>query len=250
MAVRGPLAYRIARRGAINARGSARALDPRGEVRAGGYVIHLSNDGGKTWDGPHHTGFAAGFPFTVRAKSSAPAFDGEVLQLPVDVREVDPASITFPPVGLQVLRDEPDRIVRIPLAVLLRDGDDDTLTDLVEERLATDPGDKDTDDDGTPDAFDRAPLEKPAAGEAGMRFAARVLEHERPAALVHAPSATRADPGGRTGEGANPLAGVVRAADPRAPAGLRTRFIEGRAVLIEEQPNGTLKTTTLSSWVS
>jgi hypothetical protein len=194
----------------------SREVDPRGEVSAGGYVVYLSDDAGKTWRGPFHSGFAAGFPFFVKAASTAKVFDGEVLQLPVDVQEIDPASITFPPVGLRTLRQQRGRLVRIPIALLERDSDGDDLTDLLEERLGTDPNQADTDGDGTPDAWDPLPLEKGAGDAVGGRFAAAVLDRPKLPAVVQQPGSTSFHPEPRARSAA-------MAAWPSVP----TRFIEG-----------------------
>lgn len=165
---------------------ACRDLDPKGEVSMGGVVLYLSDERGKSWDGPFRTGFALGFPYYVRRDTAAPVFAGDVIQLPVDVREIDPDSITFPPVDLRAKRTARDRLVRIPLSLLRADQDGDGLADLVEERLATDPTKADTDGDGTPDGLDDAPLAKPA-NDPRVRFVAAVLREEKPRPLVHEP---------------------------------------------------------------
>jgi hypothetical protein len=198
----------------------SREVDPRGEVSAGGYVVYLSDDAGKSWRGPLHTGFAAGFPFYLRPASTAKVFDGDVLQLPVDVREIDRASIGFPPVGLRTLREERNRLVRIPIAALEKDSDGDDLTDLLEERLGTDPNRADTDGDGVPDAWDPLPLEKGAGDASGGRFAAAVLDRPKSQAIVH-------EPGSRDYHPEPPARPASRAAWPSLP----TRFIGGPAGL-------------------
>lgn len=142
----------------------SQALDKRGEFSSG-YVLHFSEDGGKTWGPPLHSGLAAGFPYVLRKESTAPVFDGDVVQLPVDVREIDPSTITFPPVNVRAWRVEEDQLLRIPMASLVRDSDGDGLTDLVEERLVTDPDNADTDGDGVTDADDLQPLESAAAAQ-------------------------------------------------------------------------------------
>ena len=165
---------------------ACRDLGSKGEVSMGGVVLYLSDDRGKSWDGPFHTGFALGFPYYVRRDTAAPVFAGDVIQLPVDVREIDPDSITFPPVRLRAKRTARDRLVRIPISVLRADRDGDGLTDLVEERLGTDPTSADTDGDGVSDGVDYAPLTKPAH-DPRARFVAAVLGEKKPRALVHEP---------------------------------------------------------------
>jgi hypothetical protein len=73
------------------------------------------------------------------------------------VRELDIESIIFPPINLQMKREANDLFVDFTWRALRRDSDGDGLTDLVEERLATDPHNRDTDGDGIADAKDRLP---------------------------------------------------------------------------------------------
>jgi hypothetical protein len=192
-----------------------RNLDPKGEVSRGGVVLYLSNDRGKTWEGPFHTGFALGFPYVVRPDTTAPVFVRDVIQLPVDVAEIDPDSISFPPVHLEAKRRARDRLVRIPISVLRADRDGDGLTDLVEERLGTDPTNADTDRDGIPDGVDPAPLTKPANDPRG-RFVLAVIDAKRPVALVH-------EPGGS----------MFPTPSPMRPSEQPTRFVEASFVLPE-----------------
>ncbi|MBN2361162.1 MAG: hypothetical protein JXR83_17030, partial [Deltaproteobacteria bacterium] len=82
--------YWRARRIASGDPGSA--LDPRGEVSAGGYFAYLKlRAEQKEWSGPYYLGFAERFPYVVQPRSRVPAFDGERLQFEVEAREVDPA---------------------------------------------------------------------------------------------------------------------------------------------------------------
>jgi hypothetical protein len=150
-------------------------VDPRGEVSLGGYVVYLSEDGGTAWRGPFHTGMAEGFPFVLRDNGGARVFDGEVLQLPGDMREIDAATITFPPLHLAAKRARRNCVVRIALSALEKDTDGDGLPDLLEERLATDPQSADTDGDGVPDAWDAIPLQQDSTVSPDGRFVAAAL---------------------------------------------------------------------------
>ncbi len=113
-------------------------LDPSGEVSAGGYWVHLSDDGGKTWRTPRYTGLAEHFPYVVPPTSKLPLLDGDTLRLEVEVAEIDTRSISYPPVALATRRRAKDLFLEIPLAALERDGDDDGITDLVESHLLLD----------------------------------------------------------------------------------------------------------------
>ena len=122
-------------------------LDPSGEVSPGGYWVHLSDDGGKTWRAPLYTGLAANFPYVVPANSKLPLLKGDELQLEVAVELIDTASITYPPVALRTRKKQRDLFMEIPLADLSRDSDGDGLTDLVEQHLLLD---RPPSSDGTP----------------------------------------------------------------------------------------------------
>jgi hypothetical protein len=122
--------------------------DPTGEVSRGGYWIHLSDDGGRTWRQPFYTGLADAFPFVVLPNPRLPLFDGETLTLAVDRRELDTSSITYPPVGLRTRRIETNLAIRVPIAELERDSDGDGVTDLAARHLLLAPG-----PDGAPPAF-------------------------------------------------------------------------------------------------
>jgi hypothetical protein len=113
-------------------------LDPTGEVSAGGYWVHLSGDGGKSWQPPLYTGLAEAFPYVVLPKGALPVFDGDTLTIAVDVALIDTRSITYPPVGLRTLQREHDLYIRVPIADLRRDSDGDGITDLVEHHLLLD----------------------------------------------------------------------------------------------------------------
>jgi hypothetical protein len=132
-------------------------VDPVGEVSGGGYWLHLSDDGGRSWRTPLYLGLQQYFPYVVVARSRLPLLRERVLQIEVEVRELDPGSITFPPVGLQARRTARNVYIELPLDDIERDSDGDGLTDLLEERLLTDPHQRDTDHDGLDDAVDPLP---------------------------------------------------------------------------------------------
>src|SRR5262249_7090190 len=133
-------------------------LDPRGEVSPGGYWIQLSKDSGASWGSRYYTGLAQQFPYVVRSNKMLPAFHFDSIKISVDVREVDQASITFPPVGLHTKREENNLYLDFPIQALTQDSDGDGLTDLFEEKIGSDPKSKDTDGDGIPDGEDPEPL--------------------------------------------------------------------------------------------
>jgi len=132
-------------------------VDPVGEVGGGGYWLHVSPDGGSTWNRPLYLGFQQYQPYVVTPTSRLPLLNGEMLNVEVEIQELDERSITFPPVGLRMKREARGIFLDIPLYEIERDTDGDTLTDWLEEKLRTDPGEADTDGDGIDDAWDDLP---------------------------------------------------------------------------------------------
>lgn len=116
------------------------SLDPIGRLETGGYWIVLSHDGGVTWS-EYYTSMREYEPYTVTASSALPLLAGDHIR--IEVESGEPARK-----GLYLDFD---------LAALTSDRDGDGLTDLVEERLVTDPDSADTDGDGIDDAHDLLP---------------------------------------------------------------------------------------------
>jgi len=137
--------------------GVSQDYDPVGEVSTGAYWVLLSSDGGRTWDPPLYTGLRVNQPYVVRAVSDLPLLADDHLQVEVEIAELDPARITFPPVALAPRRSAKGLYLDIPLDLLRKDSDGDGLTDLAEERLMTDPQSRDTDGDGLEDGVDPLP---------------------------------------------------------------------------------------------
>jgi len=132
-------------------------LDPTGEISAGGYWYVHSESGG-CWQSPIYLGLQQFFPYVVLPASTLPLVDGDHLQIAVAVRELDPESITFPPIRLQASREVDGLMIEASFAELLRDQDADGMTDIFEHRIGLDPLNPDTDGDGFQDGVDGLPL--------------------------------------------------------------------------------------------
>ena len=113
-------------------------FDPNGEVSGGGYWVHLSDDGGKSWQPPLYLGLAEHFPYIVPTTSRLPLLSGDHLRLEVGESLIDTASISYPPVGLHIRRKRSGIYLDIPLADLRRDSDGDGLTDIAARHLLLD----------------------------------------------------------------------------------------------------------------
>jgi hypothetical protein len=132
-------------------------VDPTGEVSGGGYWLHLSSDHGRTWRPPLYLGLEQYVPYVVVPRSKLPLVHGRVLQVEVEVREIDLSRIMFPPIGVPTKRYAKDLYIELLLDDIERDSDGDGLTDLLEEKLGTNPLDPDTDHDGLRDDVDPLP---------------------------------------------------------------------------------------------
>jgi hypothetical protein len=153
-------------------------VDPTGEIGQGGYWLHVSPDRGASWGPPLYLGLQQFQPYVVPSSSRLPMLKGAVLQLEVQVRELDEDSISFPPVALRSKRAVDDVYIERSIVELMRDSDRDGLTDLLEDKLRTDPRMADTDGDGLDDASDTLPgvsLKAPLRHDAEV--VARIFEH-------------------------------------------------------------------------
>jgi hypothetical protein len=135
----------------------SQSLDPTGEVSAGGYWIHLSHDGGRSWEAPLYTGLAQLFPFVVMPSSKRQMLAGDTLTIEVSRLEIDTSSIIYPPVATRTLPATDNLYLTIPIAVLKQDSDGDGITDIVEKHVLLDPDRADSDGDGITDGEDSMP---------------------------------------------------------------------------------------------
>lgn len=113
-------------------------FDPNGEVSGGGYWVHFSDDGGKSWKQPLYTGLAEHFPYIVPAKSRLPMLAGDRLRLEVEEALIDTTSISYPPVAMGYRRRRSGIYLDIPIASLEKDSDGDGLTDIAAHHLLLD----------------------------------------------------------------------------------------------------------------
>jgi hypothetical protein len=116
--------------------------------------------------------------------------EGDRLRLEVRIEEIDPDSITFPPVGLTTKRSEGGLYLDIDLKAVAADRDRDGLTDIAERRLGLDFAKEDSDGDGLPDGGDPLPLTayrrdvSPLDSEMARAILAQIKEHDAGAIMV------------------------------------------------------------------
>lgn len=131
-------------------------FDLPGEIPAFGVWLARTENG--VWTEPAYLGLQQHFPYIVAPASALPLVEDDRLQIEVQVREIATGSITFPPVGLSLARQEDGVVISRPLAEVFADSDSDGLTDIAELRLGFDPHLADSDGDGRGDGRDAAPL--------------------------------------------------------------------------------------------
>jgi hypothetical protein len=130
--------------------------DLPGEIPAFGLWFAQTKNG--KWQSPLYLGLQQFFPYFVTPESGLPMLDGDLLQMEVQVREIDIKSISFPPVGTVLKRQQDGLVLKIKLADIVVDSDRDGLTDIEERKLGLDYADADSDGDGMNDGVDAAPL--------------------------------------------------------------------------------------------
>lgn len=135
----------------------SRALDPAGEVSAGGYWIVRTENGGAHWGSSYYLGLQEHFPYVIEERSSLPLADGDIVRIAARIEAIDRSSITFPPVALRVGGGNAPVYLEFAWEDVMRDQDGDGLTDLLEHRIALDYLDPDTDGDGIADGQDMLP---------------------------------------------------------------------------------------------
>lgn len=151
-------------------------FDLSGEIPAPGLWMARTEQG--RWREPSYLGMQQHFPYVPTEDSKVPLIEHGRVRIETLVREIDPRSITFPPVGLSLLREEDGVMIERDLADVERDGDGDGLTDIAERRLLLDPASPDSDGDGLPDGADPMPLTARIHAERNARF-------ELAAAIIH-----------------------------------------------------------------
>lgn len=142
-------------------------LDLPGEIPA--YGVWLARTEAGAWTAPVYLGLQQHFPYVVTPESALPLVENGRLQIEVQAREIAPGSITFPPVGLSLARQEDGLFITRPLAEIYADADSDGLTDIAETRMGLDLHLADTDGDGRVDGVDPAPLTAPSASTSPAR---------------------------------------------------------------------------------
>lgn len=158
---------RMAARGdEIVALASSHDVDPADGSSAGGYWIVRSSDRGATWNRPLYTGLRIAQPYEAVVGSTLPMLRDDGVRIDVTMTESDG-------------RVREGIAIDLKWTDLERDSDHDGLTDLMEERILTDPNNADTDGDGLPDGVDPLPQVafRKSSGDAAAIIEAVIEKH-------------------------------------------------------------------------
>jgi hypothetical protein len=156
----------------------SQAFEQTADASRGGYWVHLSQDGGKSWEAPLYTGLVENYPYVVLENAKLPLIDGDSLDVAVDIQTEYPG---YGAMGMVFLPENPRKgfYLKLPLAELRRDSDHDGLTDIAERRLLLDPHNPDSDGDGIPDGADPMPnVRQSAAATPDQQVRAALLEQQ------------------------------------------------------------------------
>lgn len=199
----------------------SQALDPVGELSRGGYWVLRRRDK-EGWQ-TLYTGLRVYAPYEAVDTSRLPLAGPHGVRIEVRWAELDTERITFPPISLAIERRDEPLYLDVPWADLERDSDGDGVTDLVEERLLTDPRRADSDGDGVDDGRDPLPgvayrADGGERAEAFAAFLASISGADARAILPNCPDGSGSTCFGRPSFGGQRAHFVV--GDPAAWAGL------------------------------
>lgn len=134
--------------------------DLPGEIPAFG--LWFAQTEHEVWQRPIYLGLQQHFPYVATPASRLPLISATgKLTLEVRAEEIDAASISFPPVGLSLKRNEGALYLEFDLSELRADRDNDYLADIEERKLGLDYANPDMDGDSVLDGIDPMPLTRP-----------------------------------------------------------------------------------------
>lgn len=121
-----------------------------------GYWIELSDDYGRNWK-RYYTGITVNKKYYFKCNSKIPLWkSSKVLQIEaVKVKKISDRILLTKAEEYVTIRDS--IAIELNISKIIKDSDNDGLTDIVEERMLLNPYNPDTDDDGVKDAKDKNP---------------------------------------------------------------------------------------------
>lgn len=124
-----------------------------------GYWVGISNDNGLTWQ-RYYTGIGDCRPYYIKYKPQISLIKNDsIIEIEAaEVKQISQEALPSSPAEYGLTKD--NLLIQININALKKDSDNDGLTDLVEEKLFTNPFSKDTDKDGIDDFKDTNPRYK------------------------------------------------------------------------------------------
>jgi hypothetical protein len=120
-----------------------------------GYWIAISDDNGKTWK-QYYTGLTDGFYYSFKKNSKLELLkDAATFQIEcVIIRKKEEVPHPMPP-NYEIVQDSLS--IEVNIGEIIKDSDNDGLTDIAESKMLLNPTNADTDGDGIIDSEDRNP---------------------------------------------------------------------------------------------
>lgn len=124
-----------------------------------GYWVGISKDNGHTWQ-RYYTGLGDSRPYYIKYKPMVPLIKNDsIIEIEVaEVKQISQEVLPSHPAEFGLTKD--NLLLQININRLKEDSDKDGLTDIVEDKLFTNPLSKDTDKDGIDDLKDTNPRYK------------------------------------------------------------------------------------------
>lgn len=140
-----------------------------------GYWVAISYNKGQNWN-YYYTGITENYPYVFKQNSKLPLMKNDSIMEIECVKVFREVFNFILPVSGKSFLIKDSIYVSINLNEIIKDTDNDGITDVVEKRFLMNPDSNDTDGDGIPDGIDGNPRFKSRKSETGMIYQL-LLEH-------------------------------------------------------------------------
>lgn len=140
-----------------------------------GYWVAISYNKGQDWN-YYYTGITENYPYVFKQNSQLPLMKNDSI-LEIECIKVFHQVLNWLPPFHKTTLVKDSVYISINLNEIMKDTDNDGITDVVENRFLLNPNNVDTDGDGIPDGIDGNPRFKSRKTETGMIYQL-LLEHD------------------------------------------------------------------------